>query len=40
VSIYFSTANTAAAPTLNINSKGAKKVFVNGVVTSGTNPLT
>lgn len=39
VSIYFSTANTAAAPTLNINSKGAKKIFVDGVVTSATNPL-
>lgn len=40
VSIYFSTANTAVAPTLNINSKGAKNVFVDGVVTSATNPLT
>lgn len=39
VSIYFSTANTADAPTLNINSKGAKNIFVDGIVVSATNPL-
>ena len=31
VSIRFTYANTAASPTLNINSLGAKKVFTNGV---------
>lgn len=39
VTIAFSTANTAAAPTLNINSTGAKAIWYNNAVTSATNPL-
>ena len=30
VAVKFSNANTAASPTLNVNSKGAKNIFVNG----------
>lgn len=38
ITILFSTANIAAAPTLNINSTGAKSVYVNNAVASSTNP--
>lgn len=39
VAITFSTANTANAPTLNVNSTGAKAIYKNNTVTSATNPL-
>jgi len=39
VSITFSTANTAGAITLNVNSTGAKDISYNGSVTSTTNQL-
>lgn len=39
VVITFSTANTANAPTLNVNSTGAKAIYKNNTVTSATNPL-
>ena len=39
VNIWFTTANTTDAPTLNINSKGAKNIFVDNAVVSSTNPL-
>ena len=32
VSVYFPYANTAASPTLNINSTGAKPIYVYGAV--------
>lgn len=37
ISILFTTANTAAAPTLNINSVGAKSIYVGSAVASATN---
>ena len=38
VAVKFSNANTANSPTLNVNSKGAKNIFVNGAqITSGGN---
>lgn len=38
VSVYFSNANTANSPTLNVNSKGAKNIFHKGAqITSGNN---
>lgn len=40
ISVLFSTANTAATPTLNINSTGAKSIYVGGTTPSATtNPL-
>lgn len=39
VVITFSTPNTADAPTLNVNSTGAKAIYKNSTVTSATNPL-
>lgn len=41
IAVHFSTANTyvSGAITLNINSKGAKDVYVNGAVTSASNTL-
>ena len=40
LSVKFSNAQTAdAAITLNVNSKGAKNVYVNGSATSSSNPL-
>ena len=38
VEAYCSTANTADVPTLNVNSTGAKAVWVNGAVASASNP--
>lgn len=40
ISVNFSTANTATAPTLNVNSTGAKAIYVNNAVTSASNMLT
>lgn len=38
VAVKFTNANTASTPTLNVNSKGAKNIFVNGVqITTGGN---
>lgn len=40
ISVLFSTANTAAAPTLNVNSTGAKRVYVGtSLPNSTTNTL-
>lgn len=38
VEVYCSTANTANVPTLNVNSTGAKAVWINGAVASASNP--
>ena len=38
--IKFTYANTANAPTLNINSTGEKAIYYNGAVTSSSNKLT
>lgn len=40
VAVHFSTANTAAAPTLNVGGTGAKNIYVNGSAVSSSNPLT
>lgn len=41
VTVYFSTASTVAgAITLNVNSTGAKTIYVNGAATSATNVFT
>lgn len=37
IGIYFTTANTAAAPTLNINSTGAIAIYKGGSVLNGTS---
>lgn len=37
VLVEFSTANTAAAPTLNVNSLGAKQIYINGAVADSSN---
>lgn len=39
ITVKFSYANTASAPTLNVNSTGAKAIYVNKAVTSTSNPL-
>lgn len=39
IAITFTTANTANAPKLNINSTGAKAIYYNNVVTSSSNKL-
>ena len=40
VAVLFTTANTAATPTLNVNSTGAKTIYVgNGTIDSTTNTL-
>lgn len=40
VSVLFSTGNTAATPTLNVNSTGAKTIYVgSGTINSTTNVL-
>lgn len=40
IGVYFSTANTAATPTLNVNSTGAKSIYVGNMPpTSTTNVL-
>ena len=36
IGVYFSTANTAATPTLNINSTGAKSIYVGNSAPNGT----
>lgn len=38
VTVKFAYANTTAAPTLNVSSKGAKTIKVNNVTPSSTNP--
>lgn len=38
VEVYCSTANTANVPTLNVNSTGAKPIWINGAVASASNP--
>lgn len=40
VNITFTTANTADALTLNVNSTGAKAIYYNNAVTSSSNKLT
>lgn len=40
VCVTFTYANTADAPTLNINSTGAKAIYCNNAVTSSSNKLT
>ena len=40
VSVTFTNGNTANAPTLNINSTGAKAIWYNNAATSSTNKLT
>lgn len=37
ITITFSTASTADAPTLNVNSKGAKAIYFDNAVTSSSN---
>ena len=37
VLVEFSTANTATAPTLNVNSLGAKQIYSNGAVAGSSN---
>jgi len=37
ITVTFSTANTADAPTLNVNSLGAKAIYFDNAVTSSTN---
>lgn len=37
ITVTFSTANTADAPTLNVNSKGAKAIYFDNAVTSSSN---
>lgn len=37
VCVTFSTANTAASPTLNVNSLGAKSIYINGAAASSSN---
>ena len=39
ISVYCSTANSAGAITLNVNSTGAKSVYVKGAATSSSNKL-
>lgn len=40
IGVLFSTANTASTPTLNVNSTGAKTIYVGGnTALSDTNPL-
>lgn len=40
IAVYFSTANTAATPTLNVNSTGAKTIYIGSATPSATtNPL-
>lgn len=39
IQVTFSTANTASAPTLNVNSTGAKAIYINKTVTSSSNLL-
>lgn len=39
IQVTFTNANTASAPTLNVNSTGAKPVYINKTVTSDTNLL-
>ena len=36
ISVYFSYGNTASAPTLNVNSTGAKAIYVGGTVANDT----
>jgi len=36
IGIYFTTANTATAPTLNINSTGSRVIYKGGTVLNGT----
>lgn len=38
VECYCSTANTANTPTLNVNSTGAKAIWINGAASSASNP--
>lgn len=38
VKLYIANANSVASPTLNINSTGAKSIFVNGVAASSSTP--
>lgn len=38
VSIKCTTSNTVSAPTMNINSKGAKAVWIEGAASSSSNP--
>lgn len=37
VLVEFTNANTASAPTLNVNSLGAKSIYINGAVVSSSN---
>ena len=37
--VKFSTANTADSPTLNVNSKGAKSIYIDNTVVSSSNLL-
>lgn len=39
LTVYFSTANTANAPTINLNSTGAKAIYVGSAAASSTNQL-
>jgi len=39
LNITFTNANTAAAPTLNVSSQGARPIWYNGAVTSSSNML-
>lgn len=40
IAVTFSTASTAAAPTLNVNSTGTLAIWKGNAATSATNPLT
>lgn len=39
VSVRCTTSNTVSAPTMNINSQGAKAMYVNGAASSSSNSL-
>ena len=39
IQVTFTNANTASAPTLNVNSTGAKAIYINKTVTSSSNLL-
>ena len=39
IAVKFTYSNTAASPTLNVNSKGAKPIYLNGTTAPGTTVL-
>ena len=39
IAVKFTNTNTAASPTLNVNSKGAKPIYLNGTTSPGVTVL-